>query len=431
MPLSYAYSTSVYHMRVESYTSSLALYNDSNILVVEYVTSGSKLVGKEINTIEVWLSKVGNPTGTITIGVFDSLLNTKKVFALVDATSLTTAWKRYTFTIPDSYIIQYDDHIGILYSGGDASNYVQIGVDVTNPFDGTSAYMRRYAGSWVDATGEDLMMTLAYTIASKEFDVDKAYSYIISQYNPTLQLVRENESIDRYWLWTDNLLAAHVLKDKDIALSAKINNKIKEYATNYQLQFRHPIAALFNQPAYFKPITDTNMTGNIWASISDTTGEDLACSDYADIAFLKSIHYYYAKQYKEAEACYEQGVSMFDGYGFKDRAFQADGNRYTTYKLALWKLASDVTGYDEAKEALRIIALMQDPNTGGVYTHYRQDMSIDSMTNVETTALAIMAYNSQPKQAQQDNADSTKLPLEYYIVIGAIIAGVIAIFLRR
>ncbi|MEM2698348.1 MAG: hypothetical protein QXF17_03385, partial [Ignisphaera sp.] len=354
--------------------------------MVEYVTSSSKLVNKEINTIEIWLRKTGNPNGIITIGIFDSLLNTKKVFGTIDATSLTPAFKKYTFTINDSYIIQYNDHIGIRYQNGDASNYIQVGVDTTNPYDGINTYRRRYVTSWFDATNEDLMMTLAYIVKGKEFDTDKAYSYIIAQYDPTINLVKENESIARYWLWTDNLLASHALKYKDLALSAKIANKIKEYTANYQVPFRHPIAALFNQPAYFKPVTDTNITGNIWASIASNEGEDLKCSDYADIAFLKSINYYHAKQYEESKACYEQGVSMFDGYGFKDEAFYADGEKYTTYKLALWKIAADITGYGDAEEALQIIALMQDPATGGVYTHYKKDMSIDSMTNVETTA---------------------------------------------
>ncbi|MCS6768169.1 MAG: hypothetical protein NZ888_06365 [Candidatus Nitrosocaldus sp.] len=269
----------------------------------------------------------------------------------------------------------------------------------------------------------------------KGFDIDKAYSYIISQYDPSTGLVRENEHINRYWLWTDNLLASHVLKDRDLALSAKIGNKVKEYSTAYQLQFRHPIASLFNKPAYFKPVTDTNITGNVWASIASSEGQDLECSDYADIAFLKSIHHYNAKQYREARDCYEHGRSMFDGYGFKDKAFHTDGNRYTTYKLALWKIASDTTGYGKEGEgsiALRILALMQDPNTGGVYTHYREDMSIDSMTNVETTALAIMAYNSNSRPSDQvKEDDGGRWPIEYYIIIGMIIAAAIAIVLRR
>ncbi len=166
--------------------------------------------------------------------------------------------------------------------------------------------------------------------------------------------------------------------------------------------------------------------GNVWTSIASATGEDLSCSDYADIAFLKAIHYYRAGQYKEAKACYEHGIIMFDGYGFKDGAFY--DNRHATYKLALWKVASDITGYGDAKEALRIIAVMRDPNTGEVYTHYRQDMSIGSMANVETTALAIMAYNSKPQEKVTDN--NNNLPLEY-IIIGVIMASMIAVLLSR
>jgi len=263
-----------------------------------------------------------------------------------------------------------------------------------------------------------------------DLDVEKAYSYIISMYDGNVGLVRENEYIDKYWLWTDNLLASHALKDKDPELSAKIYNKIREYTDVYNLEFRHPIAVLFNQPAYFKPVVDTNVTGNVWASIAGN-GEDLSCSDYVDIAFLKAIYYYNARQYNDAKACYEYGISMFDGYGFKDEAFYADGEKYTTYKLALWKIAADITGYGDAEEALQIIALMQDPATGGVYTHYKKDMSIDSMTNVETTALAILAYSSKPKPQEQSDIIKDRWPLEYYIIVSVIIAAIIAIFLRR
>jgi hypothetical protein len=73
---------------------------------------------------------------------------------------------------------------------------------------------------------------------------------------------------------------------------------------------------------------------------------------------------------------------------------------------------------------------MQDSNTGGVYTHYREDLSIDSMTNVETTALAIMAYNSNPVKSS-DTDTTSNLPIQWYIVIGMILAGVIAIILKR
>lgn len=139
---------------------------------------------------------------------------------------------------------------------------------------------------------------------------------------------------------------------------------------------------------------------------------------------MKAIYYYNARQYNDAKACYEYGISMFDGYGFKDEAFYADGEKYTTYKLALWKIAADITGYGDAEEALQIIALMQDPATGGVYTHYKKDMSIDSMTNVETTALAIIASNSRSTVRMVDGAGNA---LSLYTVIAVIVVLVVVI----
>ncbi len=423
----------VYYMQVDTQVGSLFLSTDTNHsrYVTQYITSGSSLIGKEVNTIEVWMYKAGNPTGNITIGVFDSNRNIVKVFAIIDATTLTNQIKKHTFSIDGVYKIKANDYIGIAYNGGDLNNYVAARIDTNNPFDGTNSYRCRYGTSWICANNEDLAISLAYKPTDKEFNVDKAYSYIISLYDSAVGLVKENASINKYWLWTDNILASKVLEDKDIQLSAKIKNKVHEYATNYQLQFRHPIAVLFNEKAYFNTISDTNLTGNIWYSDSNGT-EELSCHDYADIAFYKAMYYYKAKQFDKARDCYIAGKSLFDGYGFKDKAFYADGNRYTTYKLALFRLASDTLGYDndDVKKVMKIIALMQDSNTGGVYTHYREDLSIDSMTNVETTALAIMAYNSKPVRSS-DTDTTSNLPIQWYIVIGMILAGVIAIILKR
>jgi hypothetical protein len=60
-----------------------------------------------------------------------------------------------------------------------------------------------------------------------DFNSTKAYQYIISNYNSTYGLVRENENIDKYWLWTDNLLVSHVLKEYDYAKAANITNTIE------------------------------------------------------------------------------------------------------------------------------------------------------------------------------------------------------------
>jgi hypothetical protein len=188
---------------------------------------------------------------------------------------------------------------------------------------------------------------------------------------------------------------------------------------------------LFDQVAYFNSVTDKNIAGNTWISDSDGSIE-LDCSEYGDIAFYKSIYYYKAGRIDDARSCYDKGASMFDGIGIKDKVFDPDGQRYSTYKIALWKIASNITGFGEAKEALTIISYMQNSTTGGVYTHYRATLLPDSQTNVETTTLAILANNgmSFPAIPKPDNSISDT-PLPILLVGMFIVLGFAIILLKR
>lgn len=270
--------------------------------------------------------------------------------------------------------------------------------------------------------------TSAYGV-NPAFNATKGYEYIVNHYDLTYGLVRENENIDKYWLWTDNLVASHVLKDYDYAKSANITSTIRYYNQNYDLDFRHPIGSLFDQVAYFNSVTDKNIVNNVWISDSDGSIE-LECSEYGDIAFYKSIYYYKAGRIDDARSCYDKGASMFDGVGIRDKVFEPDGQRYSTYKLALWKIASNITGFGEANEALTIISLMQNSTTGGVYTHYRADMLPDSQTNVETTSLAILAHKGLTSIAKPaDNTSDTPLPV---LLVGIfIVMGFAVLLLKR
>lgn len=275
----------------------------------------------------------------------------------------------------------------------------------------------------------------AYAVnTTPAFNSTKAYEYLVSNYNPTYGLARENENIDKHWLWTDNILVSNVLKDYDFAKAANITSTIRHYNELYDLDFRHPVGALFGQVAFFKSVTDKNVVNNIWISDSDGSVE-LECSDYGDIAFYKSIYYYKAGKIADARSCYDKGASMFDGIGIRDKAFDADGQRYSTYKIALWKIASNMTGFGEAKDALTIISYMQNSTTGGIYTHYRADMRPDSQTNVETTSLAIlaekgMAFSSSSTSEPATNTGSnTSLPT---LLVGLfIVLGLAAVLLKR
>lgn len=130
----------------------------------EYVSNSSGLVGDQIDTIILNLKKVGAPTGTATIGVFNyGAPSVRQVFATIDVSTISTSYTDYTFSLPTSspfYKIQAGDRIGIKYGGGDSSNFVGTTIDGSNGFDGTNSYYTYYASSWQSSKTSDLTMIL-------------------------------------------------------------------------------------------------------------------------------------------------------------------------------------------------------------------------------------------------------------------------------
>ncbi|GIU71953.1 MAG: hypothetical protein KatS3mg003_1432 [Candidatus Nitrosocaldaceae archaeon] len=402
---------------------SIRLYlRDNRIAFVEFIESDSELVGKTINYLSIYLEKDGSPVGEVLIGVFDSALNLKHEIGRLEASTFDWYSKRYEFYF-SNYTIQANDMIGIKYMQGTSSNTV-VTYETNNVIN--NAYLMYHNGTqWFAVPNRELgLLEIGYKSQKVEFNEALAYQYIISNYNTTLGLIKESETIDKYWLWTDNLLASHVLRDYDYQIASNITNTIRYYNEQYDLDYRHPIGALLDQIAYFNAVTNKQVIDNVWYSDSD--GIELECKDYADIAFYKAIYYYKAQKYDLALKCYTQGNNMFDGIGFKDKAYYTDGY-YTTYKLALWKLASDLTGYGNATEALKIIPYLQNSKTGGIYTHYTSDLKPVGLTNTETTALIIMAYNSEPKAIKGNEDDNTVKIL----VLGTILSAITAFFIRK
>lgn len=255
-----------------------------------------------------------------------------------------------------------------------------------------------------DYTPDSSDFRFPYNVDNHTLDMAKAYKYIISLYNAHYGLIKESKNIDKYWLWSDNVLAAHILGNKDHAIYTNITNTLQHYTSKYNIIFISTWASLFNhsnpiikQQISFKSPVDKNLGGKIW--YTEYSGNNqLKCSDYADIAFLKSIYLYDINKSDDGKRCYDQGSSMFDGVGFKDEAFNSSSDHpYSTYKLALWKIASDITGFGGSERftnLISVIAGMQDTRTGGVYTYYNRNLMPNYQTNAETTILAIMGSKS-------------------------------------
>jgi hypothetical protein len=158
----------VTHMSDTTQTYGLSLYSTQQ-LHVEMVTASSQLVGKSIDQITLKIRKTGSPTGTMQIGVFNTDLTAKKLFGTKDATTVTSTYTDYTFSLTggELYTIQSGDRIGIRFTVGNANNYaaVMLDRDASDPFDGSGTYRQQYNTSWGSYPADDMYMILRQTHA--------------------------------------------------------------------------------------------------------------------------------------------------------------------------------------------------------------------------------------------------------------------------
>jgi hypothetical protein len=138
--------------------------NNERQLNAEFVSPNSQLVGKQIDAITLKLRKIGSPTGTAQIGVFNDDLSVKKLFGTIESESLFEYYSEFSFSIPKSelYTIEDGDKIGIKYPNGDMSNYVNVLIDntATDPFDGANSYYTYYKDEWLSFKDNDITMKL-------------------------------------------------------------------------------------------------------------------------------------------------------------------------------------------------------------------------------------------------------------------------------
>ena len=138
----------------------------------EYLTSSSSMLqGDTIDCIDIPLLKLGSPTGTAIIGVFDGL-NTveasqlKKTFGTQDVTQLTTSAVYHTYCLTaETYTLENNDLVGVMFrtGTGNSTNSILIRSDSNNPFDGTITSFRRWNDPtqvWITSSTIDVTMTM-------------------------------------------------------------------------------------------------------------------------------------------------------------------------------------------------------------------------------------------------------------------------------
>ena len=234
--------------------------------------------------------------------------------------------------------------------------------------------------------------------------IQRMEDYLMAGYDPDLDLIREspNSNPDIYWLYSDNYLASLALMKTAPETSVSIARAMEDYAFR-PLERWHVLSGEEVWDALFawdsKDFSITDIVG------TETPSPALHMEDwqeYADRLLLAAINAFNRGDIHEASGLFVKAQEMFDGLGFRDKAFVERGY-YDTYKLALYVIAGSDLGMS-APERQRLIELMlslqeNDPASnrhGGIYTEYDDNLKPlpHTDTNTETTSLTILALRA-------------------------------------
>ena len=122
--------------------------------------SSSVLVNQSISKLTVRLRRRLSPSGTLSAVMRNSAGNVVATFAeTISASSLTTSFANYTFTLDNPYTIKAGDKVLIEY-GGPAR--VELEAWSTDQFDGSNTRRIRFAGSsFIGGNTSDVVGTMS------------------------------------------------------------------------------------------------------------------------------------------------------------------------------------------------------------------------------------------------------------------------------
>ncbi len=235
-------------------------------------------------------------------------------------------------------------------------------------------------------------------------------SFLESQYVPEAGLLRaavkahpDNETI---YVANDNLLASRAL----IALGSPLGKRILEnLEANYSGGWNGKVDPLLGRPIKDFYCTETKNLGRVYSRKFNATFEikyelaNISCrmgdwESYADLLVYGALNGLINGNENGALELYSRLLAMWDGNGFRDRAF--DGT-YQTYKCALFvylyrALRTPAEGGEVYSRCLDVISSLQAEN-GGIITGYRvenREITPVGDTNTETTSIVALAFYS-------------------------------------
>ncbi|MEM4832652.1 MAG: hypothetical protein QW809_03040 [Sulfolobales archaeon] len=285
-------------------------------------------------------------------------------------------------------------------------------------------------------------------------DAQRVLMFLRSQYIEEAGLLRaavraypDNMTI---YVANDNVLAAralYVLGDMDISrrILTKLNSEYGGgFNSRIEVLFGVDIPDMFYTVKY-EYIGEVSGYVILYEKPGDQTIENWY--EYADLVVYRALNRLLRGFRPHAELLFLNLTRMWNGYGFRDKAYEAVGV-YSTYKCALFiylHRALEAAGSDVVEDyvyvknkCLEIIALAQDPETGGIRTDYRvvnDKIITEGDVNVETTSIVVLAlYSDYPllfsRRARQASSVVEAYPLAESVVYVVLIAALMAFTYR-
>jgi len=112
----------------------------------EHFTATAAELRSTMTECSFWIKKVGAPTGTATIGIFDGTATLLHTFGTIDVSTLTTGYVKYTFNT-GYHIIASGNRVGVQFTGGDGTNYIAVDNTLTDQYDSTNTVRSSWTGS--------------------------------------------------------------------------------------------------------------------------------------------------------------------------------------------------------------------------------------------------------------------------------------------
>jgi hypothetical protein len=262
-----------------------------------------------------------------------------------------------------------------------------------------------------------------------------AVSYLTSHYNPTVGLIYESEDMGSksfngtnygynqiYNIYSDNLLAEWALKTCEPLISEEINQTILSYNVPnpnfFEVMFGNRINSDFSNGSQL--VINQNDNRVVLAEIHNSI--DPLWQQYGNLLIYQSLNCYIVGNQTGAEYYFNRVYQMWDGKGIYDKATR-DDHAYANYKLALVLYASKVLNISIAdyNQIEAKLWSMQQPNGGITSLADLNGIPIGS-ANTETTAMALLPYNTELVQKMQQIPESWSwITLVLLVVVSALI----------